>query len=58
MGVLVVIDERELEHAPMRQDEDAGLVHELVLRDPHGGSHRAVGPLLRLSDAAASEYST
>src|SRR5829696_6592789 len=48
VGVLVVVDELELEHAPMRQHDDSGLVDELVLGDPDRGVHLAVRSLLRL----------
>src|SRR4051794_23018020 len=53
--VLVVVDERELERAPMRQDQDAGLVDQLILRDADRGVHLAVGPLLGLPDGSAAE---
>jgi hypothetical protein len=58
VGVLVVVEELELEHAAMGQNEDLGLIDELILRDPYRGMHLAVGSLLRLSDASAPEYST
>src|SRR5918999_3607522 len=58
VGVLVIVDELELEHAPVGHDEDPGLVDQLVLRDPDRGAHRAVGSLLGLPDGAAAEDST
>src|SRR4051794_3079457 len=54
--VLVVVDERELDRAPMRQDQDPGLVDQLVLRDADRGAHLAVGPLLGVPDGSAAEY--
>src|SRR5918992_107799 len=56
--VLVIVDELELEHAPVGHDEDPGLVDQLVLGDPHGGAHLSVGPLLGVSDFATPEYSS
>src|SRR3954470_24118535 len=56
--VLVIVDERELERSSVGHDQDAGLVHELVLRDPDRGAHDAVGSLLSLSDGSTPEDST
>src|SRR5918992_5113323 len=58
VGVLVVVDELKLEHAPVGQHKDAGLVDELVLGDPDRGAHLAVGSLLRLSDRSPAQQST
>ena len=43
----------ELDRAPVRHDQDPGLVDELVLGDSDGGAHDAVGPLLGLPDVAS-----
>src|SRR5215210_7299722 len=56
--VLVIVDELELEHASVGQDQDPGLVDQLVLRDADRGAHLAVGSLLGLPDGAAAEDST
>src|SRR5215207_10199576 len=58
MGVLVIVEELDLDLAPMRQDEDPRLIHQLVLRDPDRGAHLAVGSLLGAPDVPTSEYST
>jgi hypothetical protein len=58
MGVLVVIDERQLDRAPMRHDEDPRVVDEFVLGDSDGGAHDAVGTLLSLSDVASPKDAT
>ena len=43
--------------AAVGQDEDPGLEDELVLGDPDGGAHLAVGPFLGVPDVAAPENS-
>src|SRR4051794_41712411 len=53
--VLVIVDELELEHAPVGEDEDPRVVHQLVLRDPDRGVHLAVGTLLGVPDVSAAE---
>src|SRR4051794_2819322 len=56
--VLVIVDELELEHTSVGNDQDPGLVDQLVLRDADRGVHLAVGSLLRLPDGAAPEDPT
>jgi hypothetical protein len=58
MGVLVVVDERELELAPVREDEDPGLVHQLILGDPDRGGHLPARPVIGLPDGSASQDPT
>src|SRR5829696_10135824 len=58
VGVLVVIEELELENAPMGHDQDSGLVDELVLWDPDCGVHLAVRSLLRVPDRSPAQQST
>ena len=47
--------ELELEHPPMGHHQDRGLIHQLVLRDPDGGVHLAVRPLLGVPDTSPAE---
>jgi hypothetical protein len=56
MGVVVVVDDLQLELAPVREDQDSGIENELVQRNPNGGVHLAVGSLLGHSDVSASEH--
>src|SRR5215207_6060417 len=58
VGVLVVVDELELEHTPMWQDEDSRLEDELVLGDPDAGVQLAVRSLLSLPDRSPAQQST
>src|SRR5436190_11270622 len=53
--VLVIVEELELEHPPMGHHQDRGLIHQLVLRDPDGGVHLAVRPLLGVPDTSPAE---
>src|SRR6187551_840388 len=53
--VLVVIDERELERAPVGQHQDPRLVDELVFGDADGGAHDSVVALLGVADGSAPE---
>src|SRR3954447_16189661 len=55
VGVLVVVVERDLDRAAVRQDQNSRVVDELVLRDPDLGGHRAVGPLLGVPDVPAAQ---
>src|SRR3954449_9665040 len=52
VGVLVVVDELDVEVAPVRQHEDRGIPDQLVGHDPHRGPHPAAVHLLGLRDVA------
>src|SRR3954454_22492543 len=56
MGVQVVVDERELDVAAVRHDEDGGVPGDLVGIDPDRRLHRAVGPLRGLRDPPRPQY--
>src|SRR3954452_21890024 len=50
VGVLVVVDELDVELAAVRQDEDRGIPDQLVGDDPDHGGHRAAGLVLGRGD--------
>src|SRR3954469_5045465 len=50
VGVLVVVEELDLELATVGQQEDRGVPDQLVGDDPDHGAHASVRPLLRLCD--------
>ncbi len=59
VSVRVIVEELELDIAPMGHDEDRGLVDQLIFRDPDCGAHDAVGPFLSVPEASSvGEQST
>src|SRR5215212_5877747 len=50
VGVLVVVEELDVEVAAVGQDEDRGVPDQLVGDDPDRGGHPAAGPVIGLCD--------
>src|SRR3954471_22922633 len=55
MGVLVVVDELDVQVPAVGQDEDRGVPDQLVWHDPDPGAHPAVVALLGVSDVAGGQ---
>jgi len=53
--VFVIVDDRQLDVAAVRHDQNGGIPAEFVLLDPDRRLHRAVGPLSGFSYGASTQ---